>query len=173
MPTSRLDILSRLPRCCFSCGWKSRRPWQLASATLLLGGAMLTKRKGLLFAACVLLAGFAASWTDRRRLWRPLMVAGLAAFALALPWRIWFTVHGLEGDGPEYGYFGALRYLERVWPSFKLAVTTLFDSDLWRVFPVLAAIALVLAVAAGAWRIAVYVGCSGRRRRGRYLGDMV
>lgn len=135
-----------------------QKTWQLAGATLLLSGAMLTKREGMLFAACVLLAAFIASWTDRRVLWRRLAAAGVIAFALALPWRIWFTAHGFTGDGPDSGYLEAFTHLDRFWPSSRLVVTTLFDYDLWLVFPVLAVAALVLASVAGAWRISVYVG---------------
>jgi hypothetical protein len=137
---------------------EEKESWQLAAATVLLSGAMLTKREGLIFAACVLLAGFVASFADRRRLWRPLLAAGLIAFALALPWRIWFTAHGLPGDGPELGYLGAFSYLEVVWPSLKLNLETLVDPNLWRFAPVLAGAAIVLAGLAGAWRVSLYAG---------------
>ena len=53
--------------------------WHLAAATVLLSGAMQTKREGMLFAACVFLAGFVTSFKDRRRQWRPLFVAGVVA----------------------------------------------------------------------------------------------
>ena len=133
-----------------------RKHWHLAAATVLLAGAMLAKREGLLFAACVLAAGLAAAFADRRRPWRPLAAAGAFALALALPWRIWFTAHGLESDGPDAGYFGAFSYLERVGPSFELAVTTLFDRDLWRIAPFLVVGAVLLAALARAWIIAIY-----------------
>ena len=133
-----------------------QRTWQLAAATVLFAGAMLTKREGILFTACVLLAALAASWAERRMLWRRLVFAGLVAFALALPWRIWFVAHGLQGDGPDAGYLGALHHLDRVWPSFRLVVGTLFDSDLWPVVPLVAVAATVLAALAASWRISVY-----------------
>jgi hypothetical protein len=137
---------------------EEREPWQLAVATVLLSGAMLTKREGLLFAVCVVVAGLAASFADRRQLWRPLLAAGLIAFVLALPWRIWFTAHGFPGDGPEAGYLGAFSHLDRVWPALKLNVTTLFDQDLWSFAPVIAVTALVLAFLARAWRVAAFAG---------------
>lgn len=138
---------------------KEQKTWQLGAATILLAGGMLTKREGLLFAACVFLAGFVATSTEWRRLWRPLAASALIAFALTLPWRIWFTAYGLEGDGPDSGYVGAFGYLERVWPSLRLAFTTLFHGDLWRVAPFVAVAAIVLAAIAGAWRISVYAAC--------------
>ena len=130
--------------------------WQLAAATILLAGAMLTKREGLLFAAFVLVAAFAATLPERRKLWRPLLVAAVTAFALALPWRIWFTAHGIEGEGPDSGYLGAFTHLERVWPSFELAFDALFATDLWRIAPSLAVAAIVFAAVGGAWRVTVY-----------------
>jgi hypothetical protein len=137
---------------------EEEKRWQLAAATLLLSGAMLTKREGLLFAACVLFAAFVATWAERRDRWRPLLIAVLAVVALTLPWRIWFTAHGIEGDGPETGYLGAFEHLDRVWPSFELASRTIFDGDLWRIVPFVAIAAIVLAGVAGAWRVAIYSG---------------
>ncbi len=137
---------------------EERKTWQLAAATVLLAGAMLTKREGIAFAACVLVAGLVASFADRRRLWRPLVAAGLVAFALALPWRIWFTAHGLPGDGPELGYLATFTHLDIAWPAFELNVETLLDTDLWRYAPFLAGIAVVLAALARAWRVSLYTG---------------
>ena len=137
---------------------EERREWQLVAATILLAGGMLTKREGLLFSACVLLAAFVATWADRRQLWRPLLVALLSAVALALPWRIWFTAHGIAGEGPDSGYLGAFSHLDRARPSFDLAFDTLFDVDLWRYAPLVAVAAVALAAVAAAWRPAVYSG---------------
>ena len=137
---------------------EDRKTWQLAAATILLAGAMLTKREGLLFAACVLLAALAASWSERGRLWPRLVGAGVVAFALTLPWRIWFTAHGLRSDAPDSGYLGAFDHLDRIWPSLELVVTTLFDRDLWRLVPFVAVAAIVLALAARAWNVAVFAG---------------
>jgi len=137
---------------------EEKEPWQLAAATVLLSGAMVTKREGLLFAACLLLAGLAASFADRRQLWRRLVAAVLIAFVLVLPWRIWFTAHGLPGDGPDTGYGAAFSHLDRVWPALELSVATLFEQELWHFAPVLAAVAVVLALLAGEWRIPLYAG---------------
>jgi len=136
---------------------QEEKPWQLAAATILLAGAMLTKREGLLFAVCVLLAAFVATYTERRR-WRPLFIAGVALVAITVPWRIWFTTHGLESDGPDSGYLGAFSHLDRVWPALRLAATTLVEGDLWRVAPYVAIAAIALAAIAGAWKVSVYAG---------------
>jgi hypothetical protein len=131
-------------------------PWQLGGATLLLAAAMLTKREGILFAAAVVLAAFVASWGDSRRSWPRLAVAGVTAFALALPWRLWFTPQGIPSDAPSSGYVGSFEHLDRVWPSIRLVVTTLFDQDLWPFVSVLALAAILLAALARAWTVAVY-----------------
>jgi hypothetical protein len=131
-------------------------PWQLAGSTLLLAASMLTKREGILFAAAVVLAALVASWGDSRRFVRPVVLAGAAAFALALPWRIWFSLQGIPSDAPASGYLGSFEHLDRAWPSLRLVVTTLFDQDLWPYVSVLGVAALVLAGIAGAWRITAY-----------------
>jgi hypothetical protein len=135
---------------------EERKPWLLAAATVVLAGAMVTKREGMLFAACVLLAGLVASFAERRQLWPRLLAAGLAAFALVLPWRIWFVAHGFPGDGPETGYLRAFSYLERVWPSLKISVTMLFHEELWYFATVLAAAAILLALLGGAWKVSLF-----------------
>jgi hypothetical protein len=132
--------------------------WRLWAIALLLAGGMLTKREGILFAACVLLAALVASFVDRRRLWKPLLAAGLLAFALALPWRIWFTAHGLPGDGPQLGYLGSFSHLDRVWPALRLNVATLLDDDLWHYAPFLAAAAIVLGALAHVWKESLFAG---------------
>jgi hypothetical protein len=137
---------------------EEKESWQLAAATVLLSGAMLTKREGMLFAVCVLLAGFVASFADRRQLWPRLLAAGLIALALVLPWRIWFTAHGLPAVGPDTGYVGVFSSLDRLWRSLELSLTTLFHQDLWHFAPVLAVAAIVLALLGGAWRLSLYAG---------------
>ena len=133
-----------------------RQLWQLGAATLLLSGAMLTKREGLLLAACVFLAAFVASWSERRSCWPRIAAAAGIAFALSLPWRIWFSVEGLPSDAPPTGYLGFFDQLDRVWPSLRLIVDTLFDDDLWLVLPFVILAALVLAVSARSLRVTVF-----------------
>jgi hypothetical protein len=119
---------------------------------------MLTKREGMLFAACVLLAGFVASFAERRQLWRPLFLAGLIAIALVLPWRIWLTVHDLPSTGSDTGYVGVVSSLDRLWDSLEISLRTLFHEGLWHIAPVLAIAAILLALLGGAWRLSLYAG---------------
>ncbi|MBA3433581.1 MAG: hypothetical protein H0U08_05770, partial [Actinobacteria bacterium] len=97
-----LDYLFALAALLVALWLLERQPWQLASATIFLGAAMLTKREGLLLAACVVAAALVASFRDRRWVWPRLALAAGGAFALALPWRIWFTTHDLEGELPAH-----------------------------------------------------------------------
>ncbi|MBM2823004.1 MAG: hypothetical protein HW413_1750 [Thermoleophilia bacterium] len=130
--------------------------WRLVAATVLLGGAMLTKREGILFALCIVVAALVATYRQRRTAWPRLAAAGAASLALALPWRIWFSFEDLPSDGPESGYLGVLDHLDRAWPSHQLVVRTFFDYDLWLLVPTLGIAAAALAFLAGARREAVF-----------------
>lgn len=134
-----------------------RSSWQLLGATLLLGGAVLTKREGILFAAGVILAALVATVHERRTLWPRLLASGAVAFACSLPWRVWFTANHLPSDGPEGGYSSLFGHLDRVGPSFHLVLSTIFDYNLWLVVPAVGLAATFLAYLAGARRDAVFV----------------
>lgn len=145
-----LDYLFALAALLVALWLLEREPWQLVSASLLLGAAMLTKREGLLLAACVIAAGLVASWRDRRYAWPRLGVAAACGIAIAVPWRIWFSSRGLKGELPESGFLGLLDHLDRAWPALKSVLSTVLDYDLWLVIPILVVAAIVLAFVAGA-----------------------
>jgi hypothetical protein len=126
-----------------------RQPWQLASATVFLGGMMLTKREGLLLAACLVAAAVLVSWRDWRRAWPRLGVAAGVAFALTIPWRIWFNAHDLTGEVPGNGA-NVFQDTDRWWPAFESVVSAWFDSGLWTIVVPLAIVAIILAFLAGA-----------------------
>ena len=130
---------------------EERKPWQLASATLLLAGAMLTKREGMLFVVCVLLSAFVVFLARDRRPSRQLVVAGLAAFALILPWRVWFTAHGLPATASDTGYDGPVSDYDRLWPAVEMSVRTLFHEPFWHIAPVIGVAAILLAALGRAW----------------------
>lgn len=136
---------------------EERHGWHLAAATVFLASAMLTKREGILLAACIAAAAFAASWGDRRRAWPKLALASFTAFALPLPWRIWFSAQGFQSDAPTTGYLGFLDQLDRAVPSLRLTLRTFFDYDLWLLLPALAIVAALLAALAAAARIAAFI----------------
>jgi hypothetical protein len=135
---------------------QERHTWQLVGATILLAGAMLTKREGILFVLCVLLAGFAASAARRRACWPWLAAAGIIAFVLALPWRIWFMTHGVPSDAPSGGVVSGLGDVDRGWATVKLVVRTFFETDAWLLAPYVGVAAIALGLLARAWLVSIY-----------------
>jgi hypothetical protein len=127
-----------------------RQSWQLVAASLFLGAAMLTKREGLLLAACVVIAAGVASWGDRRYVWPRLGLAAACGVAVGIPWRIWFSSRELSGELPSAGFLGLFDHLDRAWPAFRSVLSIVFDFDLWVLVPPLAGIAIALAFLAGA-----------------------
>lgn len=151
-----LDYLFALAALLVALWLLERQPWQLVSATLLLGAAMLTKREGQLLAACVITGALAASLRDWRRSWPRLGVAAAVAFAIALPWRIWFSSRDLTGEFPSSGVIGLLENLDRAWPALWAHLTTAFDYGLWTVVPPLALAGVLLAFLGGARVLPAY-----------------
>jgi hypothetical protein len=133
-----------------------RQRWRLAAVAVLLAGAVVTKREGLLFTAVIVGAALLASWGERRRAWPALGVVAVVALALSVPWRVWLLVSDLPSDVPESGYLGFLDDLGRGWPSFRLVFSSTFDYDLWLLVPVLGVAACALAFVAGARQLSVF-----------------
>jgi hypothetical protein len=133
-----------------------RRAWQLCCASLFFAGAMLTKREGQLLAACVVVAALAASWGTRRVAWPRLVLAGAAAFLLALPWRIWFRSRDLTGELPSSGFLGLFDHLDRPWPALRSVAGALLDTGLWLFAVPLAVVAIALALLGGARILPAY-----------------
>src|SRR5204863_7852126 len=104
-----------------------REPWQLIAAALLSAGAILTKREGYVIVGCLFVAAFVAGRRDARFVWPRVALAGVAALAAAVPWRVLLAVRGLSGGGPEAGGTGLFANLDRFWPSLPLALSTVFD----------------------------------------------
>ena len=153
-----LDELFGLAALLVALWLSERRTWQLCAASLLLSGAMLTKREGLLLAACVIFAALAVSVGDARRAWPRLALVGLSVALLSIPWRIWFAAHGLASDAPEAGGTGLFHHLDRAWPSLQLTLRDLFSYNLWLVVAPLTLAAVVAAFLAGRRALPAYVG---------------
>jgi hypothetical protein len=130
--------------------------WRLGAAALLLGGATLTKREGLMFAAAAFAVAIAASWPRRRTAWRILLPAAAAVAAVAIPWRLWYRSRGIGGEAPSDA--GVTGSLDRMVDSLRLSVDVLFDAGLWSVVPVVALIALGAAIVWGDRRLAFFLG---------------
>jgi hypothetical protein len=140
------------------CFWLlDRERWRLVLATLLMSGMVLTKREGLLLAALLLGAALLASIREWRHALPRLGIVVAIVAAVAVPWRIWYVAHGVAGEGPSGG-IAPTENAERLWPSLRLAFDVLFSSDYWSVAVPVAIGALLLAVAAGLYRLALYFG---------------
>ena len=133
-----------------------RSDWQLVAAGIVLAAAMLSKREGALFGACVVLAGLGATWRQRRTAWPRLVGVGVAAAAATLPWWILLHVRGLGAETPEAGGIGLFSHLDLAWPSLKLTFSTLFDYHQWLLVVPVAALAIAGAFVAGARRLPSY-----------------
>ena len=134
---------------------EDRQGWRLAAAAVLLAGATLTKREGLLFAAVVVAAGLVASWRARRSAWPRSARVALVVVAAAVPWRLWYRAHDVSGEAP--GDLGLGVSADRAVDALRLSLDVLFETSLWSLVPFL----LLLALAAGlVW---------GDRRLGAYF----
>ncbi len=80
---------------------ETRAAWQCVAASILLGGALLTKRDALLFVVCVLVAGFAASLRQRGWAWRGLLTASLVTAAIGSIW--WIAQPRIGATTPSGG----------------------------------------------------------------------
>jgi hypothetical protein len=129
--------------------------WTLAAALPLLAAAMLTKREGYMFAACLLAAALLVTFRQRRASWPRLIVLGLLAGAATIPWRVLLAVRDLGADGPEAGG-SVFSNFDRAWPSFRLALSTLFDFHIWLAVVPLLVFAIALAFASGAHRLPTF-----------------
>jgi hypothetical protein len=123
--------------------------WRLAGATVFLAAAMSVKREGYLLAACIALAALLVSWRQRRTAWPRLALCAAVAFGLTIPWRLLLLARDLPGGGPEAGGTGLFSHADRAWPSLRLALSTLFDFDIWLLVGPLGVVAIALALLAG------------------------
>lgn len=130
------------------------RGWRLGAAAVLLAGATLTKREGLLFAA-IALAGLAlASLGRRTRAWAPLAAVALVVVAAAVPWRLWYRAQDLSGEAPAD--LGAGASADRALDALRLSLEVFFETSLWSLVPVLLLLALATAFVRGDRRLAAY-----------------
>jgi hypothetical protein len=133
-----------------------QRAWQLVGAGVLLAGAMSTKREGYLLAACIVLSALLASARRARAAWPPLLLTAAAAVVITVPWRVLLVVRDLPAGGPEAGGVGLFTHADRAWPSLRLALSTLFDFDIWLIVAPLALVAIAAVIVTERRLLAVY-----------------
>jgi hypothetical protein len=152
-----LDELFALGALLVALWLSERKSWQLRAATLVLGAMLLTKREGYVLVVCLVIAALVAGWSDKRATWPSLLAVGLVAAASTIPWRALLYVRNLGRGGPEAGGTGLLANIDRAWPSLRLALSTLFDFDVWLVVIPILVVAIVLGFVGGDRRVATYV----------------
>lgn len=129
-----------------------RSPWQLAAATVLLSAAVLTKREGVLL-ALILVGSLAAVSVDRWRFaWPRIALCAAVVAAVGVPWRIWYTTHGIGGEAPTTVDLGRAK------SALRLSLEVFFSTPLWSLLPALGIAAVVLAAIWGNRRLALFVG---------------
>ncbi len=117
---------------------RTREPWLLAAGGVVLAAAIATKQEGLLIAGCLGVGIAAATTRAWRSTWPPLIGVGLAAYAVNLPWRLWWGTRSLPAVLPTGGVHELVTHLGRIWPSLHLVLRLLFRYDLWLAFVPLA-----------------------------------
>jgi len=150
-----VDVLFVVAALLLALWLRDGRAWRLAAAAILLAGASLTKREGLLFAAAALLVALVASYGRHRVAWPRLVAVAAVIAAAAVPWRLWYRSNGIGGEGPSAA--GAGGSLDRMLDALRLSFDVLFDTTLWSVVPVVALVAVGAALVWGDRRMAAYV----------------
>jgi hypothetical protein len=144
-----LDILVVVAALLLALWLRDSAGWRLAAAAVLLAGAVNTKREGIVFAASVLAAAFAASGPRR---WPRLAAASLGVGLAVLPWRVWTQRHDIPSGAP------ASFATDRLAGALRLSLEVLYSNARWSVLPLVATIALGAAAVWGDRRLAAYVG---------------
>ena len=134
---------------------ESRSSRLLCLAALFLAAAALTKNEGMVFTGLALVSAWLVFPDARRRL-------PLVAFAVVLailPWRVFLAVHGISNIDYRVSNIVSVSYLSdhanRAAPAVGgLALGSLTD---WEVLPILAVLAIVVALVRGERRRAVFV----------------
>jgi hypothetical protein len=93
-----LDYFFAAAGLCLALWALRREPWLLVCATVLLAGAVASKREGYLFSAALLLGVAAATWGQRRWAWPRLAVAAIVAGVSSVPWEVWRSRHHIPGQ---------------------------------------------------------------------------
>jgi len=125
-----------------------RELWALVALWIVLAALIATKQEGLLLAGSLYAGLAAATFRDWRRTWPPLLAAGVAAYALNVPWRIWWsTRHLMAGTTTNQAAISNIIHGNaRFEASVSLAVRILFSYPMWLLFLPLALAAAALAV---------------------------
>lgn len=130
-------------------GWiLTGESWRLWVYGLTLTAMLATKREGVLLAVCLVAAAVAAAGLRRWRSWLPVGGVALLAYAVNIPWRIWWSSRHLTTDTPPGGIVHAtFANADQIGPAFHLVEHLLFDYQMW----LMAAPVALAAAAVCAW----------------------
>ena len=134
-----------------------RERWRLVVATVLLSGAVLTKREGLLLATLLFAAAFLTTVRQRRSRWPALALSAVVVVAVAAPWRIWYITHDIEGEAGSRGLIQQDN-LDGVWPAVRRSLEVFWDPGYWSLIVPLFVGALVIAVLSRVRTLLVFFG---------------
>ena len=143
-----VDVLFVVAALLLALWLRDWRGWRLAAAPVLLAGADLTKREGILFAAVVLVAAFVAS--SRAPAW-PVLGSSARGRSRCVPWRIWAERTRSQGRCPRLRDRPVRPALAR-----SLSFNVLYPTRLWSVLPFVPTIALGVGAIWGDRRLAAF-----------------
>jgi hypothetical protein len=109
----------------------TREAWLLAGYGVTLAAALATKREGQLLAACLIGAALLATVRHPRRTWPAMVGVSALAYAVNVPWRIWWTSRHLLSETPGIDVGGITSNASRIWPSLKLVLDLQFEARAW------------------------------------------
>ena len=93
---------------------RTHERWPLAALPFTFAAMLAAKQEGQLLAACLFLGVAVATVRERRKQWpKPLFALGVEAYAVNIPWRLWWT-------GPRSGGVGQSR---ECWASCSRTLT--------------------------------------------------
>jgi hypothetical protein len=125
-----VDILFALAAILCVAWLRSRERWLLGGFGIVLAALLATKPESMLIAACFgvgVAAGTIRSW---RRVWPALLAVGAGAYALNVPWRLWWESRHLQTDFPG-GAGVVVSHATRIWPSLELVLRLQFSTPMW------------------------------------------
>jgi hypothetical protein len=132
------------------------RSWRLLCvAALFMSAASLTKNEGLLFAIVALVSAWVVFPGARRRV----SLTVVTLFVAVAPWRIFLALHGISNTDFRLENVLNVSYLTQHSNRALPALSRLTGSALvpWDVLPLLAVVALLLALTSGLYRRSAFL----------------
>lgn len=139
-----LDYFFVVAAVCLALWLRRPETWLLCGYGVFLSASMATKREGQLLAGCLVAAALLATWRRRRATWPWVLGVAVLAYLPSLPWRIWWSTHGLGGETPGASVSDLWHHVSRIPSSLWLVLRLLFTYDTWLVAAPLGLAAAVL-----------------------------